>query len=223
MSHNPPSPAASYYRARYYDPQAGRFLSEDRLGFQGGADFYRYARNSPLMWNDPSGNIPQSTGYSPAPDLCFSVTSTGTTQEPCADPNGGWTCIDVPTGQSCVIHMNSGPPSARPVDRSLEILDKLDQCLWQEIEEDKKIETDLLNSTFIWNLGVGGGSLGSQGLEAGLEYFGLHTAAKWVPLADLGLLGYHLVEGVKTNIEATRRLNEAKQRACSCEQQALNK
>jgi len=119
--------------------------------------------------------------------------------------------------------MNPGPPSPRPVDRSLEILDKLDQCLWEEIEEYQKIETDLLNSTFIWNLMVGGSSLGLQGGEAGLEYFGAHTAAKFVPWVDLGLVGYHLAEGVKINIEATRRLNEAKQRACSCEQQALNK
>src|SRR3984893_17537009 len=32
-----------YYRARYFDPSAGRFLNEDRLRFQGGANFYRYA------------------------------------------------------------------------------------------------------------------------------------------------------------------------------------
>ena len=30
---------ASYYRARYYDPQAGGFLSEDPSGFTGGTNF----------------------------------------------------------------------------------------------------------------------------------------------------------------------------------------
>src|SRR5262249_4551062 len=30
----------SYYRARYYDPQAGRFLSEDRTKFTGGVGFF---------------------------------------------------------------------------------------------------------------------------------------------------------------------------------------
>ena len=29
-----------YYRARYYDPAAGRFLSEDPVEFQGGINFY---------------------------------------------------------------------------------------------------------------------------------------------------------------------------------------
>jgi uncharacterized protein RhaS with RHS repeats len=46
----------SYYRARYYDPQAGRFLSEDPLGFEGsGPDFYSYARNNSVRFNDSLG------------------------------------------------------------------------------------------------------------------------------------------------------------------------
>jgi RHS repeat-associated protein len=45
-----------YYRARYFDPSAGRFLSEDPIRFQGGANFYRYTQNSPLNWIDPSGD-----------------------------------------------------------------------------------------------------------------------------------------------------------------------
>jgi|SRR5271166_3762397 len=49
------SPEASYYRARYYDPQAGRFISEDPTGFQAGVDFYSYAFNRPVLLNDPTG------------------------------------------------------------------------------------------------------------------------------------------------------------------------
>jgi len=69
--------AVSRYSARYYDPQAGRFLSEDPTGFNGdGTDFYSYVLNSPIslidplglqhwgapdynpgLWNDPPGSI----------------------------------------------------------------------------------------------------------------------------------------------------------------------
>ncbi len=45
-----------YYRARYYDSVTGRFLGEDRLGFDGGdVNFYSYARGNPLTYRDPSG------------------------------------------------------------------------------------------------------------------------------------------------------------------------
>jgi RHS repeat-associated protein len=44
-----------YYRARYYDPYAGRFVSEDPIGFKSDVNFYRYVRNRPLNFKDPSG------------------------------------------------------------------------------------------------------------------------------------------------------------------------
>ena len=47
--------APSYYRARYYDPQTGRFISEDPLGFAGGIDFYAYTHNHPIDFLDPFG------------------------------------------------------------------------------------------------------------------------------------------------------------------------
>ncbi len=50
-----------YYRARYYDPSSGRFLSEDTIGFSGGdSNLYRYVANSPTNATDPSGNIEMS-------------------------------------------------------------------------------------------------------------------------------------------------------------------
>jgi RHS repeat-associated protein len=48
----------SYYRARYYDPSAGRFLREDSIGFAGGANFYAYVNDSPTNLTDPSGLDP---------------------------------------------------------------------------------------------------------------------------------------------------------------------
>jgi len=52
--------AASYYRARYYDPQAGRFASEDPKRFVADADFYRYGFNNPVDNTDPLGLAPTS-------------------------------------------------------------------------------------------------------------------------------------------------------------------
>jgi RHS repeat-associated protein len=47
--------SACEYRARYYDPTLGRFLSEDLKRFSEGPDFYSYVRNSPSNFFDPSG------------------------------------------------------------------------------------------------------------------------------------------------------------------------
>jgi RHS repeat-associated protein len=46
-----------FYRARYLDPTAGRFVSEDSSGFHSGTvNFYDYVGNSPLNFNDPTGH-----------------------------------------------------------------------------------------------------------------------------------------------------------------------
>ncbi|MQT98260.1 RHS repeat-associated core domain-containing protein [Pseudomonas helleri] len=43
-----------YNRYRYYDPQVGRFISKDPIGFAGGLNVYAYAPN-PVGWVDPLG------------------------------------------------------------------------------------------------------------------------------------------------------------------------
>ncbi|WP_176428200.1 RHS repeat domain-containing protein, partial [Pantoea sp. VS1] len=43
-----------YNRFRYYDPDAGRFISQDPIGLAGGLNLYQYAPN-PLNWIDPLG------------------------------------------------------------------------------------------------------------------------------------------------------------------------
>jgi|GEM_PF-5959970 len=44
-----------YYRARFYDPQIGRFTSEDPIGLAGGINSYSYVGNSPNNLVDPLG------------------------------------------------------------------------------------------------------------------------------------------------------------------------
>jgi len=44
-----------YYRARYYDPQLQRFISEDPSGIAGGLNLYAYATGNPVQHADPMG------------------------------------------------------------------------------------------------------------------------------------------------------------------------
>ena len=45
-----------YYRARYYDPKAGRFITRDPISFAGGdVNFYAYVANNPVNFIDPEG------------------------------------------------------------------------------------------------------------------------------------------------------------------------
>jgi RHS repeat-associated protein len=45
-----------HYRERQYDPNAGRFLAEDPLGFNSGEEnFYLYTAGNPINFTDPEG------------------------------------------------------------------------------------------------------------------------------------------------------------------------
>jgi RHS repeat-associated protein len=46
-----------YNFQRYYDPEFGRYLSNDPAGLKGGQNKYRYARNNPLHRIDPYGLV----------------------------------------------------------------------------------------------------------------------------------------------------------------------
>ena len=48
-----------YYRARYYDPAIGRFISPDPKKFSAGINFFVYVNDNPINANDPTGNIQQ--------------------------------------------------------------------------------------------------------------------------------------------------------------------
>jgi len=50
-----PETGLYYYRARYYDPKVGRFISEDPIRFAGGVNFYSYVTNNPVALADPLG------------------------------------------------------------------------------------------------------------------------------------------------------------------------
>lgn len=43
------------FRARWYDPQTGRWLSNDPIGISGGLNLYAFCGNNPVMYRDPMG------------------------------------------------------------------------------------------------------------------------------------------------------------------------
>ena len=54
----------NYYRARYYDPVSGRFISQDPISFAAGdANLYRYVGNTPTTYTDPSGLLALEDGH----------------------------------------------------------------------------------------------------------------------------------------------------------------
>jgi RHS repeat-associated protein len=55
-----------YMRARYYDPQVGRFISKDPIGYWGGINLYGYVENNPLNYFDPLGLFHYKKGVPPA-------------------------------------------------------------------------------------------------------------------------------------------------------------
>jgi RHS repeat-associated protein len=82
-----------YYRARYFDPNAGRFLSEDPIRFNGGVNLYAYVSNNSPNLGDPNGLLqvccrPAHQAFAsvwakatlqPPPCHCFLKLSDGTT------------------------------------------------------------------------------------------------------------------------------------------------
>jgi len=52
----------AYLRNRWYDPQTGRFLTQDPIGLAGGVNLYAYAGNNPVTFTDPFGLCPNDVG-----------------------------------------------------------------------------------------------------------------------------------------------------------------
>ena len=53
-----------FYRARTYDPVAGRFLQRDPLGYVDGMGLYEYVQSGPCSFTDPRGTEKKKPGLS---------------------------------------------------------------------------------------------------------------------------------------------------------------
>ena len=81
-----------FYRARYYDPATGRFLSQDPIGFAAGDEnLYRYVFNSPVNLIDPDGRF----------TLEIDASGTGVVGKQGAQKGGGMV-LDLATGEGGV-------------------------------------------------------------------------------------------------------------------------
>jgi RHS repeat-associated protein len=116
---------SSYYRARYYDPQTGRFLAEDPQDFAGsGVNFYAYVFNSPVNLNDPLGWKPgdkypslRCAGYNAVKDI------NGTSKHrspawPHGREYGGWLYQNSDGSYSYTSPVPGGPRGVSPNDFS---------------------------------------------------------------------------------------------------------
>lgn len=52
-----------YMRNRWYDPELGRFVSEDPIGHEGGINLYAFAGNDPANGSDLSGSDPDCRDF----------------------------------------------------------------------------------------------------------------------------------------------------------------
>jgi RHS repeat-associated protein len=84
-----PETSLYYYRARYYDPSIGKFLSEDPSATSSAENLYEYVRNSPITLYDPSGHRGTKPKQSKVPpDAVFYICCKGGMLKVC-DKNSG--------------------------------------------------------------------------------------------------------------------------------------
>ena len=127
-----------YYRARYYDPDKSRFLSEDPIGLAGGANVYAYVGGNPISYVDPLGlDLTVSFNGSAAAGaghVGFSVNSPNTVGQ---RPQPGQNPLAIAAGRNMPGEISPDPaPDARVVIPTTSQQDRqAQQCIDQRTRE----------------------------------------------------------------------------------------
>lgn len=79
------------FRARWFDPMTGRWLSKDPLGLKGGLNLYEFCKNDPANFVDPSGLKTEKPEENKPPIPSFWPPKG-------EDPNKGWPHNPIPSG-----------------------------------------------------------------------------------------------------------------------------
>jgi len=141
------------YRARYYNPAAARFISQDPLGEEGsGPNLYRYADNSPASYIDPYGT---SAGDSPGGSAANSPGGAGTGFGP--GPGG---CDSPEKGEGL------GPVANC---RHYEKLEKAEEEVRKirETESDEATGKTVIGTTLVCGLGGAPAALATRAMSGG--------------------------------------------------------
>ncbi len=76
-----PQAGLNYYKARWYSPTLGRFMSADPLGYDDGPNMYAYVGNDPMNLSDPSGRekicLKKDEDDKKSPESCVLVDGDG--------------------------------------------------------------------------------------------------------------------------------------------------
>jgi RHS repeat-associated protein len=105
-----------YYRARYYYPHIGRFVSEDPAGFHGSQNLYAYVGDDPINFFDPLGLIVQGTFNRSTGELTITDIDTGITIKAAAESGGKPWGDPIPKGTWDILE-RAGKPDFFRLDR----------------------------------------------------------------------------------------------------------
>jgi RHS repeat-associated protein len=103
-----------YYRARYYDPNNGRFLSHDPIGLEAGdTNFYRYVNNNPIglvdpmgLWTAGLGSSASISGFGMTASASFTLNFDGHGNINTATSAGAGASVGLPGFQVNVVEVN---------------------------------------------------------------------------------------------------------------------